>query len=81
MRAFVSLESQHHRDPGEVETFVQQRGDLPQPLDVLQAVEPRAAWGALRIHQAGLLTRAQILHPGAHHVCGNRDSEHPDLES
>jgi len=50
----VGLELQDHRNPGEVEALTQQRGDLAQPLDVGQAVEPGAARRALRIDQTGV---------------------------
>src|SRR5215211_4693889 len=69
------LEPQHHRDPGQIEALIEKCSDLPESRDVVQAVEPGAPRSALRIDQAGLLVRAQILHPGADHTGGDGDAE------
>jgi hypothetical protein len=71
----LQLEVEHHGHPVQVEPGVEQGRDAAEALDIVRAVEPGAARSATGFEQTGPLVRAQVLHPGADQLGGNRDAE------
>src|SRR5690606_17321201 len=63
-----------HRDAGEVDPGVEQLGDGPQPPQVVDAVAPRPARGAVRLEQTLRLVEAQGGRGQAHQLGRDRDA-------
>src|SRR3546814_7687322 len=74
------LELEDPPDPGEVEAVGEQLADAVEPLDVVLAVEARAAGAAGGLDQPAALVDAQVLDLHRDHVGRARDREHRSEE-
>jgi hypothetical protein len=70
------LEFEHHGDPREIQSLCEKRLDTSQRGDVVRAVKPGAARGAIRVKETSFLVRAEVLGPRSYQIGSDGDAVH-----